>query len=461
MNKSIDIKGKLKALCTSKYAPFIFMFFAILILNLMKKFTNGDDVWFSKITTGEISSEVNSMGDYYGWRYNTWSSRLIIETFLIFFAKNCTFLWCIIDSLIYVLLAHSIVKLFGKKDCSINFKWICVFLIICIPYGLMSSAGWIATSLNYSWAIALGLFSLIPIRKALDNEIIKKREYIYYILSALYACNVEQVCLCIFAIYFIFNIYLIFKKKIKPINVIIMLVSIASLIFILTCPGNDVRVQQETDLFYKDFVNLNILQKIEIGIVSTMQYFMFKFNIIYVIFTILLMINVFKNSKNILFKIISIYPVIMGLAFSGVLGPITSNILPNMYNTVKTIDVQNSLILNNSATSIALFAMICFNYVAILISTYGALGKSNKTIICLIALMAGICTRLIMGFAPSVYASGDRTEYTFIITMLISIFIIITNKFEDEKKINTIKNILLFLAVLYYLNSCFLSLTIV
>lgn len=89
---------KLKKIVNSKAMPFIILFLAMICINVFKSVSYGDDSWFAKITTGEVTEEVTSMSSYFNWRYKTWSSRLIVEFFLIIFAKNFGVIWKILDS---------------------------------------------------------------------------------------------------------------------------------------------------------------------------------------------------------------------------------------------------------------------------------------------------------------------------------------------------------------------------
>lgn len=71
-------------------------------------------------------------------------------------------------------------------------------------------------------------------------------------------------------------------------------------------------------------------------------------------------------------------------------------------------------------------------------------------------LWLGICTRLIVGFAPSVYVSGIRTELIFIFTMLINIIILL----DDDPNIKKYENLILVFAILSYLNNVCLSINV-
>lgn len=304
--------NKIKKILNPKTYPFITLFIIMLGLNLFKSVVFADDNWFREVLlsgSGPLP-DISTMKDYVIFRYNNWTSRVVIEFFLVIFTGKFPLLWRIFDSLMYVIIAYSIKRIFlNSKENKIS--WITVILVSMIPILLVREAGWIATSVNYIWPIACGLIALIPIRKCLDNQKINVIEYLIYLPFTLYAINSELVCACILVTYIIFSIYLIIKKKMKPIIILILLLSIISIIFILTCPGNSVRTNQEKATYFSDYNNLSLIEKILIGIISTMNYYLFNFNIIYFIFTLIMMIIVFRKYDNILFKVISCFPFIM------------------------------------------------------------------------------------------------------------------------------------------------------
>lgn len=160
----------------------------------------------------------------------------------------------------------------------------------------MSSAGWYATTLNYLWPLSLGLYSLIPIKNHLISKKDKLYKYILYFLSLIYACNQEQMCLIIFSIYLLFTIYFIYKKNISKFIILQLIISFISLIFILTCPGNNLRNISETQTWYPAFENFNLISKAFIGIITTTYLLFYKSNFIILLLSLIIPISIFKNT---------------------------------------------------------------------------------------------------------------------------------------------------------------------
>ena len=448
--KNNSLGDKLKKITDFEKTPYIVLFIIILLLNAFKSTLFGDDTWFSEIITGKIEPAITSFSKYVGWRYVTWSSRLIIEFLLIMFTYKLPILWKILDAGVYVLLYYSIKKVFCKRDTKLN--WLVLFLVLCIPFGLIVSAGWVATSLNYIWIISFGIFCLIPIRKIIDGESFSIKDYLIFGLASIFACNSEQVCLCLVTVYLIFNIYFAINKKLKPITIIINIIAILSLIFILTCPGNTARTQSEIVKYFPGFDGLSLIKKVEISIISTMQYYLFEFNFIYLMFSSLVCYRIYKNYKNIVIRIIAIIPIIMGVGFN-VFAPIMSGLAGDLYNSIiafkgiRATDYSIMHIVDNSVPFLVPLGFMTLNVVCIFVSTTMAFGKNLKSLVMLLLIGAGLCTRFMMGFVPSVDESGYRTHLILLICMIICSILVL----DEEEKIEKY-NMLAIPALINYFN---------
>ncbi len=57
----------------------------------------------------------------------------------------------------------------------------------------MRSAGWIATTINYSWIVAMGRYMYLIIQRIRRGEYVSKMSYGLAILASLFATNHEQI----------------------------------------------------------------------------------------------------------------------------------------------------------------------------------------------------------------------------------------------------------------------------
>ena len=448
------MKEKIQKFLKSKNAIFLAVFILELILMFFITPNKYDDQVFLESVTG------TSIWSYVGPRYYTWSSRIIIELVLCSVLKISKYLWILIEALMVTLVAYSLSKLFVKKDENQKENTLMLVLMIFIyPIMIMNGAGWAATTINYMWPLATGLFALIPIRKILDGEKIKFWQYPLYVLAIIFASNQEQACAILFGTYLLFTILMIIKnKKIHPFMIIQTLLVIASLVFILTCPGNAARTETEIKNQFKDFEMLTVLDKIGIGLTSTMGIIIKNGNIVFALMSMLITVNIFLNYKEKLYRIVSLIPLFSILTLS-YFRNILHTVFP-YFSTVRELIIKEEMILTagncNNLFNVIPIIFAAINFICIIMSLL-LMFKNLKNNTALLVFLIGFASRLIMGFSPTVFLSGERTMLFFDFSMIIvSILIwqeVIKKTDKTEKKIiKRTEFIIKATAVMQYLN---------
>lgn len=395
-----------------------------------------DDIWFSH------SLDNRSLFEYLLWRYHTWSSRLLLETVLIFFVKGSPWLWRIFDSLVVVLLVYSLLELF-----SINNKYkgyeacIIIGLIGLYPFIELSSAGWVATTVNYLWPLAFGVYALIPIAKITKNKRISIFDEATCILSLLIACNAEQMAAILFCLYlFFFLFYLkkdMFKEKRQKYYCICnMIVSFLSLIFIITCPGNDNRKLVELHWF-EGFESLSLVQKLAMGFVSTSSELFYVKNQIYFVFISLILIAIWMKYKNYWLRLIGSGPLLFYFFCEYIIKLFfvkTSSL--QVYNPLQFI--AQSAYQNDFGG--AIFYGICIiNLFLVFLLFYEFYLLFNKNLfqLCILIYSAGLFSRIIVGLSPTFFVSGERTAIFLEFSIIcLCIILILHTAFHQSRQIN-------------------------
>lgn len=388
--------------------PFIVFFFLILMLHLVMGF-NGDDVKFAKMLSNY------SLFDYLNFRYHSWSSRLIIESVLVFLTRQNMLVWKILDCVLSVVGVYYVIKLINRTD-NKHIAFLGVLLFLMYPFHEMASAGWISTTLNYLWCFSLGVVAFVPVINRLCGENTHKLTYIVSFIALLFAVNQEQSCALVFA----FNgLYLLKMRDFNWYSMSVFLVSGLSLIFILTCPGNSIRFATEIGAWYPEFARLGILEKIYLGIVPTFG-LLLEEKIIFPLFYVMLSL-VFKSKNRYFacFNIALILVLVMVQTFSDV-----SSI----------IGLADTMSLNFKGDSFNLFYLLISLY--LLLSSCWMLFKSfDRNSTPLLVFVFGFLSKFMMGFSPVVFVSGPRTMMFFYFA-LISLILMIVLKIYGEGRIN-------------------------
>lgn len=434
-----------------KYYPFILFAVLMVILHLVMG-VNGDDIRYAKILNNQ------TVVAYVNYRYFNWSSRLIIDTLLAILARHNMIIWKILDVILYTIGVYYIIRLVDRKF-SKKITYLGIFLFLMYPFYEMASAGWIATTLNYSWCFAFGMISFIPLIYESQGEKVSKYMYVISFLALLYATNQEQSGALILGFNLLYLINsLINKNRVNRFNVLAVVVSAISLVFILTCPGNEIRFAHEVSYWYPEFANFTVIDKSYLGLVTTFGN-LIEQKIIFPLFYILASVCVLIFSKNRYLKYFcyfNIFLIVFITVFNAFIdisvletslkslghvpGVIKSSPLmaiPHMFkqivNAVPFITDIIKLFTYESLPKLGMnsiiVVMICLYF---LISSCVMLVKAfPKHLLPVFIFLGGFVSRFIVGFSPVIFPSGARVTIFFYIA-LITLSLMIIKKFYDE-----------------------------
>ena len=407
---------KIKELMNKKYVYYVCLFIFVFALHLFMRPGEADDLWFINNYTG------NPLSFAY-MRYMQWSSRFLIEMVLVFIASLPLIVWKVLDTLMIVLLFYSGNKLLNIKNRKILvFE---IFLIMILPWKVFGETGWIATTLNYTWPITLGFYGFSILLEEKTNFL----KQIISFFCIIFACNQEQMCCVMLAFIIICFCIRTFQKKNNKVFLIPFIICILMGVLHIICPGNSMRQISEMQTWYPAYQNFDVLDKISIGIISTVTAILFDFRIIYIAFIGMLILYIKYLPLN---KKLSYIIQFILVCF------IFINIYP--FDSTQLMfysKAQESIVITfmNFVLPVLLFSLLISIVIYLILKT-----KNKYNYMFVLLFLSGICSRLILGFSPTVYASGKRTViYFYIVCYLLTIFIMkticIIKENDFEKKI--------------------------
>ena len=446
------MKEKIQKFLQNGRGAILALFILELVLTIFITPNKYDDKTFLESVTG------TSILSYIGPRYFTWTSRFLIEFVLCFVLKTSKYLWILIEALMVALAGYSISRIFIKDNKSQN-NVMLLFMILVYPLNAMNSAGWAATTVNYMWPLAACLFALIPIRKIWDGEKIKIWEYFLYSIGLIFAGNQEQTCAILCGTYILFTILMIIKnKKIHPYMIIQTILITASIIFILTCPGNYVRNEQEITNLFKDFEMLTFLDKLSLGLTSTMGFIIKKRNLVYTMLSLLIAIYVFSTYKEKVYRIVAIIP-LLSICLLGIMPQVTNTMFP-YFGSFREFVTEERVMLtaanSNNLMNVIPLIFACTNFICLALSIL-LIFKNLKNNIAILVFFVGLASKIIIGFSPTAFSSVERSMIFFEFAMII-VCILIWQEFskksdKNDKKIQKrTEGIIKCAGVLQYIN---------
>lgn len=409
------------------------------------KMTWGDDNAFKTVLG------TNTLHKYLADRYCEWSSRCIIEAVLISLVKSNIYLWRILSSILVTISVECVISLFLSEK-NIKYSFVAYLLtLLTIPSIVLTDAGWIATTTNYLWPLAAFLSLMVVLKKIFNNEKIDGYEKAQAIVLTLFATNIEPLSLCIVGfsvLLFAFRVYdtkISVKElanKIDKTYFIIVGLSIVLLVVILLAPGNTNRTIVETSVWYPEFADFSLIDKLKLGIVATLPFFyantIYICNNIYPTNFLMLLLLLFtciklwkdKQTKILIFQALAII-VVLWNQIHIIAQTFDKQLTPHWYILANTKIGQQS-----DFESIYIYLEIViyvFLLGTLLYGVFYALNKGKNALLACVILLAGFCARFIMGFSPTVYASGTRT-FLFTIVAVLVVTVMMINELLNEEK---------------------------
>lgn len=431
------LQACVRRITRKEYLP-IWIFAGIqLVYHIMMREPEGSDaMWFFRNQLDAYTAK-----DYLATRYDTWTSRLLIEWVLIYISRHML-LWRILDWAFWVFLAWAFVGLFPKEKRE-TATYIVVGFLLIYPLWNLRTAGWIATSTNYTWTLALGVFSLHGVARAFYGQKTSIIQWILYGLAALYGANMEQVSAVLLAMNFCAIVYFAMEKK--PLRlygtaIVGFVIAAAEFIFIMTCPGNGARKSQEIVNWMPNFASYHLLDKVSMGFADTMHHMLTSGNFLFLCYGGLLMLLVFAKTREIKYRIAALVPVAVNVLLAGFWSTIEQQ-FPTFAKAM-----EKNAFITGSNYHIGTNYIPLVVYLLVIGSLVYALIAVCDTYLELfgqwILLGVGLATRVIMGFTPTIYVSQERTFLYMYMLMGMSAVCLVNSNWEVLQKKEKVQDVM-------------------
>ncbi|MFD1466116.1 DUF6056 family protein [Lapidilactobacillus mulanensis] len=407
----------------------------LLLFNLYVPTLKNDDLGYIH--------RANTMG-YWGAtvdHYHSWSSRLVIEFFVMFFAKNFL-LWQFINTIVMLGTIIIIYKfVFGSLEPKKLLLTAALYFLM--PLMIMNEAGWIATTLNYSWPTLAALLAFYPFYQTIKKKKASPYILIFSTVLLVFAANQEQINLCFFVLTLIVSVYIKTTTKHYPIQLLpLSLISFAELFFSITTPGNLIRFNKEVIRWFPGYEHFSIVNKIDLGISSFGKPFFFDTNILFGALFALIAIAGYQNTKNYYLRLISLTPLSLNLLiFLGkTMKPsfLNTGSQQNMIWDSNGIDklfsrTGTDLSLLHPGTWLATLTILSL-LLFLCISLFTSFTNKHEAIFAIVLILMAFGSRLILGFSPTVWASGLRTYY---LVFVVAIILVLMLWKQEIRKLNS------------------------
>lgn len=292
---------------------YFLIFLIYFIPHLFMGFTLWDDILYKTY----FKSYHYNVFSFISRQYQYWTSRVVIEAAVILFGWLPPIIWMIVDTLMIVLLYHSmfsIIKLFlAKFELDSKYRVCQMLLFLSFPYALMATAGWLTTTINWAWMLSLFVYGLKGLLYSVAGEkgtksIVKN---ILFCLAYIYATNFDVAAIIMFCLLAVIGFACHKSSSCKFCLEYWegLFITIVNLVLFIVCPGNRVRMEQDAIIHgTADVLELSVLGKIRMGINSAFYHYMSIPNAVLFTICMILLYAVWVRSKSVLDKIIAFIP---------------------------------------------------------------------------------------------------------------------------------------------------------
>lgn len=417
-------RERLGRLVRSEFFPFLVFGAFMLAVHLTFNTMLGDDDYHFSILMGEGSL----FSQWWGFlvrRYFNASARQLIDALLLLIV-HAPLLWKVLDTLVLVLVGVLLSRFFNDER-SAALNWFIVYALFTFPLRLMRTAGWVSTTLNYLWPMAMGMYALQPIVNAVKGRPTKRHVYVLSLIVLPYAVNHEQMCCAFLALCGFFAVWLwIRDRKLSKFALCQLLIGLAMLVYILTCPGTAVRSASETEKWFPEFANLSFLNKVELGYSSTLFQCIMEPNLVFSLLTMVLALTAFLYDKRPWVRLIAAVPFASTLIF-GTFGELAEQVIPYLA------DMRNQL--GDTGTGFRLFKFhtwppdlfVGFVVLCLIAALWLVFRDRGRELFPIYLLLVGLASRMMMGFSPTVWASRERT-FTIAYFAMLAIAVMLVRK---------------------------------
>lgn len=346
-------------------------------------------------------------------RWRSWSSRLLIEGLLTLTTRSI-WLWRVCDCAMMVLLAYALCRLAACEERP-EMLAMAGLLVTSIPFAILRSTGWQATSLNYYWPLACAMAAMIPLADALWKRPASRMWRFAALPCALLGANQEQTAAALVGAHLVLGAALLIRdRKIPRAAVGVFVLALVQLCMHLLCPGNALRAQQSVALVnLRDYGQFALVDKLSIGLTSTTALLLFTWCPMLIACGGCVLASAVARRRHPAYLLLTALPLCFAL-FAVYVPQLLASVdgLQAALEPFQAFGTYTLMLGPQHAADPRYAGMMCA-IVAVLglmaLSLYLSIGHRPRALAAVFAFALGFAARMALAFSPTVVESGERT----------------------------------------------------
>lgn len=428
----------------------LFLVFYIVLSPI--KPTYGDDQIYQGILNGK---------QYFDWvvqLYQVWTGRVVLTSSLVYLLNAPLVIWRSLNAAMFTLLVYSLTELVQWKE--LTALWMSI-LVLTLPISILSSSAfWITGSLNYLWPTSIMIYLLHLLWRFFKHEKISNGHFAIAYFISIFASNMEQSAMVIVVFYGIILTYVYFAQKRLDKRIIgLWLFMIVGFLFMMLAPGNLNRFNAEVFGLNPNFEMLDVYDKLMIGLSYTFNVLFNEMKLYLWIINLSILVLSLKGRKNILFSSI---PFLM-ISFKG-----TFDLVIRLNPYCRMCNDVHYILFNHQYFEPFYFVewihmipiIIGFTYIIFtVVSMFAIEGSFKIAIFNSLILASGISSAVILGFSPTINASGHRIFFVLAVQVVLIMMIYLSRIFSHIKS-RWVEAILICIGLVWFIRIAYTFATI-
>lgn len=359
-----------------------------------------DDVWFRDVLT---SGAHDGLLGYISFRFEHWSSRVVIEAVLVTVVQ-APWLWKLVTAVAFFVVITVPPRFLARTPAArVPLTLASAAVTAAIPLGLVFETGYVATTTNYLWPLAAGLLAAWPAVDRLNQVRTRPPVYVVAALGLVYAAGSELVAAILFFEYAVtLGVEL---RRGRPAKALLPYAAGALLgvVVALAAPGNARRAEQEIATWFPTYGDLGLLRRAEMGYSSTLRSTFLSGYLLPLVFFAVLLALVLVRRLGTLWSVVAAVPLFAGVLLGLNPGSRVTSWFAGQFT-------QYGLMAADRPGSWVAFLALTVFLACLTAAVAVAFTRPSRAVATLLVVYVGFFTRFILGFSPTVWASGDRTD---------------------------------------------------
>jgi len=364
-----------------------------------------------------------SLGEFILQYYNTWSGRIFSNFLVYVLAKPPIVVWQIFMALILTVFGRTMYFYFSIPLGNRFWRKIALILLCYLGVFLFSSAVlipsvfWFTGSIYYVVPVVFALVAFVPFLKLLHTNNTRTSKFwpLYIIPTICVALSNEQVSI---GLLLITSGSLLLAKN-RKVNFPHQLIFLYILLIVFTvvsiaAPGNLLRLQQETQVWFSEYINFDFIEKVALAfgfsLTTIVNQWYYLMGLIWAASAILVLTQTRKWTSWLLSIFLFFYALVAGLRFVTSLSFIAQQ---GIFQFTDSLFSFSFLLGPERVNATAIFVYFFWSLGILLLPIAWLLTiKQNPTglVLCYLYFVV-LFLILAIGCSPTLFASGGRTGF--------------------------------------------------